>query len=163
VRDEIEMRDWERFREIEGEIGRIWERETEKGRRRLSKRERGVWESEFERESDAVSEGCEPEKKKNPGTVQPNWTRFTRIPTGLAEAKQRGSAEGDPAVQGSSDGATWPILQYRISASSPTVPVWISGENSDDFLWFLSSILLGNFQANYWIILSVLDFIFGLI
>jgi len=35
----------------------------------------------------------------------------TRIPAGLAEAKQRGRDGGDPAVQGSSDEATWPILQ----------------------------------------------------
>jgi len=40
---------------------------------------------------------------------------------GLAEAKQRGSAEGDPAVQGSSDGATWPILQCRIPAKTVTI------------------------------------------
>jgi len=33
--------------------------------------------------------------------------------------------------------------------------------NPANFRWFLSSVLVGNFQANFWIILSVLGLIFG--
>jgi hypothetical protein len=34
-------------------------------------------------------------------------------------------------------------------------------QNPANFRWFLSSVLVGNFQANFWIILSVLGLIFG--
>jgi hypothetical protein len=54
-----------------------------------------------------------------PRGPDPQWTvagadgaggTKTRIPAGLAEAKQRGSAEGDPTVQGSSDKAVGELL-----------------------------------------------------